>query len=228
MTHELIRDRESAEFPARQRIIILDLSADGEGKRYQPLLLNCQAKEPLSLYFHNQLESLHRWLKSFDQKIKRKGAKIHPRPKRERRDILPTLRKLREERLKRLNVLTGKELRPVRVIKKGDEIVGWSIGEFSHEERVWWQLVAYEIPGLIDVVVGDTQLAALLRRGFNLRYRMKYGSTEDKEKALNQWRGDFAQTVRSLDEEVASKIVGPFLRKIAENNKVSHGHSRLE
>jgi hypothetical protein len=215
-TNTSTEETEKGEFSrAWKKIIILDESV-ADQRIFSPVLIGPEIEDPTSLYLTSQIITLKSWLKKFSSKIRRKEKRRSPRPKRERRDILVPLLKIKEFKQKRLDILEGKDFRPIKIIKEEGKIVGWEFGEFTSIERDWWKLTR-TVPELFERVAHSPEDAELLERGFQLRYKIKHGSEDEKQLAQKEWEeGEFANTIRGLDEERGIKIIGPLLRQIGE------------
>lgn len=209
-------EKTKKEKPSRawKKIIILDESV-ADQRIFSPVLIGPGIEDPTSLYLTSQIIALRSWLKKFPSKIRRKGGRRDPRPKRERRDTLDSFLKVKEFKQERLDILEGKDFRPIKIIKKEGEIVGCEFGEFTNIERDWWKLTR-TIPGLFETVAHSPEDAELLERGFQLRCEMKRGSEDERQLAQKEWEeGEFANTLKGLDEE-SLEIIGPLLRQIGE------------
>jgi hypothetical protein len=120
------------------------------------------------------------------------------------------------EAQKKLEILTTRDFRPIKLIAHEGSIVGWEPSQFtSHQEAIWWKLVAKDIPGLFEVFESDSKSAGYLRRGFDLRYKMKWGMGDEVTRAKEVYSGEFGDLIRNLPEQ-QGMVVWPLLGKINE------------
>ena len=209
---------------SRHRILILQSSIAGKDS-YRPLVLNESSQEPEALFLLTELDRLSKKVRGYGryertrQKLKRP---VHCGRRRSSRQVAETLKKLKPDKSNitearnRLGILTNKEFRPIKLVIKEEKIVGWEPGEFlSHQEGVWWKLIAKDVPGLFEVFESDPESARYLRQGFDLRYQMKWDLGDEAQRAKKEYLGEFGETIRNLSEQEGT-IIGPLLRKISE------------
>jgi len=211
------REREHTNIGRKNNVVII--IQDGE---LSPVEVSENSDNLVSRYLASEIKQHKTRLRKYKnglKNVRKKGANIQPRRRREQRNVRKQLNQVILARQNSLDVLQGKSesFSPIRILYKEGEPTGWLRDEFSDaKEHKWWRLVSKDVEGLYDVVVGNPEDTAIIRKGFELRYQENYALTSDeREKAVNEWQGSFSEKIKSINEKRIT-IIGPLLRKIGE------------
>ena len=204
-------------FSKRKHVVVIE-AVDGSS---EPLELDNQSDDPRVQFLLAERTALRGWLQGYDKRRKSKSGRGLLRGRREQRDIIKSMEQEKQKKLERYHTIIGRgeHFSPIRFVKEGEEIVDWAGGEFEGpRERRWWTLVAKEIPNLYDAIQESPEVSAILRWGFDLRYKEKYAAKEEERReAIANWQGSFTEEIGSIEDnnpDLVTNVIGPLLREI--------------
>jgi hypothetical protein len=198
------------------RIITLLIELQGEGEAvYKPILVNENAHDATTHFIIEETGRLKKRLRDL-RTIPAKPAK---RSKRETRDIRKSREKMisKEQLEEKLSVLKGENLRPIRLISKGDEIKGLELVNFAQEEqKKWWTYLKQksQMRKIAEVAQVYPDGLELLSEVFSIRCRMKYGLPEEAVQARKELNS-FGLKAREIPTRF-DRLLIPLFRMITE------------
>ncbi len=168
---------------SRTTTLLIEFQEDG-GPVYKPMLVNETAHDAITHFIIEEKDRLKKRL----QDLRTIPTK---RSKRETRDIRTSRKKIinKEQLEEKLSVLKGESFRPIRLVSRGEDIVGLELVSFAQEEQKrWWTYLKQndQIGKMAEVVQVYPDGIKLLSEVYKIRHRMKYSLPDDAAQARRE------------------------------------------
>lgn len=153
-------------------VLLVVQFSDDTVDRFHPIIVSSYGSDYFSQYFRSQGTQVRERL----TELYAIPPKAHgPRSSREKTDIMnqrmPEIKVLQ----RKLSVLEGREISPIVIERKEDELIGWTVGDFDEAKKEWWEYVQSNRK-LITVCQNSPKNSRILEEAFELRRQMKLGN----------------------------------------------------
>jgi len=184
---------ERQNFRSRARVLLVEIKEAGKIV-YRPLTLNETTNKVIANFFSEENTKL-------TNRLKELRTLPSNRCKREIRDIKKNRGQIicKEQLKEKISVLKGARLQPIKLVFKKGKLNGFELTSFVNEEQKgWWTYIKQEnkmgkIAEIADMYPSGPELLAEL---FDIRYRMKYGSSKELDQVAKDYE---AFTLKAKD-----------------------------
>jgi len=201
----------------RVRVLIAESIQDGV-RIFEPLLINERTDDPLSRLVHREITELQNHLKMRRKAIQDLGSR-----KPDSRGHIPSLRKIRDDRLDLLSdivrseillkTLKGEHLQPVRILKKGDDPIEIVLTNFgTRGEYRQAREISLDVTELVDRF---PEGLSLLVEGFRWKSKIIYARTEDDKIEAKAGYTGFVERYKQKVPQDKEELLKPFMKIIS-------------